>query len=98
VSGCRLARALTREVERYDQARERRAQLVRDVSEQTISRAHQSLDARRHLVEVATHRRKLVSTPAEQRTYARRQVATRHAPRYLSEFDDRRDDVAREQI
>jgi hypothetical protein len=57
------------------EARERRAQLVRDVAEQSSLRRHERFDARRHRVKVAPHVCQLVAPPAKERPDARREVA-----------------------
>ena len=97
-SGCELrAGAPLRERERHADARERRAQLVRDVAQQRLLGGDQRLDALGHRVEVARQRADLVAAPRERRADARVEGAGRERAAGLLQPHDRRRQIAREQ-
>ena len=85
------ARAPLRERERHADSGERRAQLVRDVAQQSLLRRDQCLNALGHRVEVPGQRADLVAAARERRADARLERAGgERAARLLQPHDRRR--------
>ena len=97
IAAVEIVGMLPRKADRGLQARERRAQLVRNVVQQAALPVHQQLELRRGAIEIATEVRELVAPPPHAVADAHIQVAVRRRIERPPEAADGLRDVPGEQ-